>query len=239
MLAELKGLLGHRAAIGVISELHARRRLFEDEAERGLVAVRQERRTDDAATGQDEFGRHEVKPQRDVTRGRRLADGVREDGLDTLEADLGRIDRDGRPALVRAELTEVIHAEHMVGMAMGQDERIDLANIVFQALRPELRGGVDLDVMALDDDVDARPGAPVPLVLQVQPRIVMGGQRTALRSTAAHDEDFHPAKKRRKRPEGKRRCHAADGDDPSRTFVMRARCGPWTVSFSVCRSRTA
>ena len=90
-------------------------------------------------------------------------------------------------------------------MAVGQDERVDLADIIFQALRPELRGGVDLDVMALDDDVDARPGAPVALVLQIQPRIVMGGQGTALRRAAAHDEDFHEAKKTRKAMKGKRR----------------------------------
>jgi hypothetical protein len=86
---------------------------------------------------------------------------------------------------------------------MGQDERIDLADIVFQALRPELWRGVDLDVMALDDDMDAGPGAPVALVLQVQPRIVMGGQGTSLRSSAAHDEDFHSDKKRAIRPESK------------------------------------
>jgi hypothetical protein len=51
--------------------------------------------------------------------------------------------------------------------------------------------------------MDARPGAPVALVLQIQPGIVMGGQGTALRSTAAHDEDFHEAKKSGKRKEGK------------------------------------
>ena len=88
-------------------------------------------------------------------------------------------------------------------MAMGQDERIDLADVVLQALRPEFWGGVDLDVMALDDDVHARPGSPVTRVLQIQPRVVMGGQRTALRSAAAHDEDFHSVKKRANRPESK------------------------------------
>jgi len=57
--------------------------------------------------------------------------------------------------------------------------------------------------MALDDDVDARPGAPIALLLQVQPRVVMGGQGTALRSAAAHDEDFHEAKKTGNRTKGK------------------------------------
>ena len=40
MLAEFERLLGHRAAVGVIGELHARRRLLEDEAQGGFVPVR-------------------------------------------------------------------------------------------------------------------------------------------------------------------------------------------------------
>jgi hypothetical protein len=91
----------------------------------------------------------------------------------------------------------------MVSVAVGQDERIDLAHIVLQALRPEFRGSVNLDVMPFDNNMDARPGAPVAWVLQVETRVVMGGQRTALRRAAAHDEDFHSVKKRANRPESK------------------------------------
>ena len=204
--AQLEGLLGHRPAIGVIGELHARRRLLEDQPQGGLIAVRQQRRTDDAAAGQHELRRHEVQAEGDIARGLRLADRVREDRLDALQPDLGRIDRDGRAALVGAELPEVVHAEHMVGMPVGEDERVDLPDVVLEALRAEFRRRVDLDMVPFDDHVDAGAGPPVTLVLQVQPRIVMGGQRTALRRAAAHDEDFHEAKKTRKAAEGKRRA---------------------------------
>jgi hypothetical protein len=175
MLTELQGLLRHRAAVGIIGELHAGRRLFEDEAERGFVAMRQKSRTDDAAARQHQFRGHEIKRQRDVARSLRLTDRIREDGLDALEADLGRIHRDGRPALVRAELTKVIHSKHVVGVAVGQDERVDLSDIVLQALRPELRRSVDLNVVPLDDDVNARPGSPVARVLQSRPGLSWAG----------------------------------------------------------------
>ena len=91
-------------------------------------------------------------------------------------------------------------------MPMGQDERVDLADVIFQALRPEFGRGIDLHMMALDDHVYARPGAPVARILQVQPRVIMGGQGTALRGAAAHDEDFHGAKKTGKRKESKKRA---------------------------------
>ena len=85
----------------------------------------------------------------------------------------------------------------MVSVAVREDERVDLADIVLEALRPEFGRGIDLHMMALDDHVYARPGAPVARILKIETGIVMGGQRTALRGAATHDEDFHAAQRGR------------------------------------------
>lgn len=88
-------------------------------------------------------------------------------------------------------------------MAMRQDERIHLADIILQALGPKFGRGIHLHMMSLNDDMDTGPSPPVTWFGQIQPRVIMGGQGTALRSAAAHDEDFHPFKKRANRSESK------------------------------------
>ena len=79
----------------------------------------------------------------------------------------------GRPALAEtAETAEVVHALDVVGMAVGEDEMVDLPDVVVDALKTEFRGCIDLYVTTVHHNVDGGAGAPVPWIGKVDLHIV-------------------------------------------------------------------
>jgi hypothetical protein len=74
---------------------------------------------------------------------------------------------------------------------VGQDEEVEPVHALRQALQPELRGGVDLHVEAVHDDVDGRPRPPVARIRRGADRAGAADHRHALRGAASEYDHVH------------------------------------------------
>ena len=79
----------------------------------------------------------------------------------------------------------------VVGMAVGEDEEVELPDPLAQALQPEFRRGVHLDVEPVHHDVDRGPGAAVARVRRGADRARAGDHGHALGSAGAEENHFH------------------------------------------------
>ncbi|MDV7395388.1 hypothetical protein RZS08_28640, partial [Arthrospira platensis SPKY1] len=80
---------------------------------------------------------------------------------------------------------QVIHAQHMVGVAMCQNEGIDLRNVIMDALQAQLRRGIDLNCVPPHDNMDRATGAPIARVCQITAALGMRDHGNSLRSASA------------------------------------------------------
>jgi len=88
------------------------------------------------------------------------AEGVVEDALDGLGG--GLVGVEGKVAgVVEAERTEVVHAEDMVGVAVGIEDGVEAADAFANRLRVEVGAGVDDDIVAIPGYEDGGTGAAV------------------------------------------------------------------------------
>ena len=74
---------------------------------------------------------------------------------------------------------------------MCKHEEIYLANVLANALEPELRRGVDLHMQAIHYDVIGRARASIPKVGRRAHRAVARNHRHALGCTGAEKNDLH------------------------------------------------
>jgi len=87
-------------------------------------------------------------------------EGVAENALQGLGSGLvgvqGQVD--GR---VKAQGAEVVHAQDVVGVAVGVEDGVEAAKALAHGLGVEVRAGVDDDVVAFPRDEDRGAGAAV------------------------------------------------------------------------------
>lgn len=179
------------AAIGKVTEFGACGFLGEDVAE-GVYGAVGEGCGLDGALGERELGGHGGKVEGGVAAVARLfADGVGVDGADAVEGGLVSIDGECEVAAEVAEAAEVVHAEDVIGVAVGEEDTVHPSDVVGEALHAELLGGVHLEVKAVHDDMNAGAGAPVFGVGEVEARVLASDHGDALRGPCAHKDDFH------------------------------------------------
>ena len=165
----------HRPAlVGDAGHVGAVREVAEPEAQDAESAVLQaDRQHALAQHGERLAGRDPLEPQpgqaadRDVVRG--LVEGVGERLADHLLGLRLAIERD-RAADRPGEQPGVVQAEEVVGVVMGVEDRVDLADPLAQELEPHLGRGVDQQVPAGKLQQDARPGALVAWVVRAADR---------------------------------------------------------------------
>ena len=141
-----------------------------------------------------------------------LAEGVLEDALDDVGGFVVGVD--GEIAVgVKAEGTEIVEAEDVVGVAVGVEHGVDAADALAQGLGVEVRAGVDEDGVLVVGEADGRAGAPVA-------RISVGRDgRGADRAVAAERGHAHRGAGAQK---GERRLHRLADD--ARAGGIGARC---------------
>ena len=88
------------------------------------------------------------------------AEGVVEDALDGGGGGLVGVEREA-VGVVEAERAEVVHAEDVVGVAVGVEDGVEAADVLADGLCVEVGAGVDDDVVVVPGDQDGGAGSAV------------------------------------------------------------------------------
>ena len=153
--------------------------------------MRQERGTDDPLLQLEHRGQLGEFERRVAAHHRPFHDRVGIHRDHAAHAFVGRIDGQRTAAEQVAEAPQVVHAGHVIGVTMGEDEEIQPVNPMAQALLAELLGGIDLDVQAVHDHVNAAARALVARIGGGADRAPARDHRHPLRGARTQDDHFH------------------------------------------------
>src|SRR3954465_3508484 len=116
----------------------------------------------DLEVAQSELARDKMRFGDEVTPWPRpVVKSVREHAAKVVHRWLVRIDGQRLATSQIAKPAAIVQAHDVVGMRMGEDNRIQPANVLPQHLEPKLRGGVHDEARLRAFDVDGRAGAMV------------------------------------------------------------------------------
>ena len=118
--------------------------------------------------------------------------GVIEDGSESVGGRIVGVKGDF-PRILKAEGPQVVHAENVVGMGMGVEDRIHVIDAVCKCLRPEVGASVDHDAVPVPDHGSGGPGAAVVRVGRGADAAIAAESGHAHRGAAAEDDKscFH------------------------------------------------
>lgn len=114
-----------------------------------------------------------------------LADGVRKNFLNAFFPFGGRPNRNRLPVAQIAKTPQVVHAENVVGMPMREEKIIDGGNVKTQTREAKFGSCVDLDMLAVADNVRTRTVPPIFWFGQIEPLVRVRDQRNAQRCSRA------------------------------------------------------
>ena len=122
-------------------------------------------------------------------RHRPILEGVAEDAPEIVHRRFVGVDGERFAVAQVAETTAVVEAHDVVGVSVGEEHRVDVADLLPQDLEPELGRRVDDEADGIGLHVDRGPGAVVFRIGEEGLRVVHADHRHALRCAAAEEKE--------------------------------------------------